>query len=85
MRWNAGEDVIDGPGTIGFDAAAILMVPKATYPRAAFIFLAGMSQGVASDIGTKVNRWAAETYPIAQKHLDTARTLENTIKKRSTN
>lgn len=54
MRWNAREDVIDGPGTIGFDAAAILMVPKATYPRAACIFLAGMSQGVASNIGTKV-------------------------------
>lgn len=33
----------------------------------------------------KINQWAAETYPIAQKHLDTARTLENAIKKRSTN
>ena len=54
MHWNAGEDVIDGPGTIGFDAAAILMVPKATYPRAACIFLAGTSQGVASDIGARV-------------------------------
>jgi putative membrane protein len=38
-----------------------------------------------TDIGTKINQWAAETYPIAQKHLDTARTLENAIKKRSTN
>ncbi len=37
-----------------------------------------------SDIGTKINQWAAETYPVAQKHLDTARTLENAIKKRST-
>ena len=51
MHWNAREDVIDGPGTISFDAAAILMVPKAIYLRAACVFLAGMSQGVASDIG----------------------------------
>ena len=28
-------------------------------------------------ITMKVNQWAAETYPVAQKHLDTARTLEN--------
>lgn len=34
---------------------------------------------------TKINQWAADTYPVAQKHLDTARTLENTTKKRSTN
>jgi putative membrane protein len=33
----------------------------------------------------KINQWAADTYPIAQKHLDTARTLENAAKKRSTN
>jgi putative membrane protein len=32
-----------------------------------------------------INRWAADTYPVAQKHLDTARTLENATKKRSTN
>jgi putative membrane protein len=32
----------------------------------------------------KINRWAADTYPMAQKHLDTTRTLEKTIKKRST-
>ena len=39
-----------------------------------------------SDSGAtmKVNQWAADTYPIAQKHLDTARTLENATKKRST-
>jgi putative membrane protein len=35
-------------------------------------------------ITMKINQWAAETYPVAQKHLDTARTLENTAKKRST-
>jgi putative membrane protein len=28
----------------------------------------------------KINQWAAETYPIAQKHLDTARTLKNAAK-----
>jgi putative membrane protein len=32
----------------------------------------------------KINQWAAETYPVAQKHLDTARTLR-TAAKRSTN
>ena len=31
----------------------------------------------------KINRWAAEIYPVAQKHLDTARALE-TVAKRST-
>lgn len=33
----------------------------------------------------KINQWAAGTYPVVQKHLDTARTLENSAKKRSTN
>jgi len=33
----------------------------------------------------KINQWAADTYPVAQKHLETARALENTTKKRSTN
>jgi putative membrane protein len=37
-----------------------------------------------NDVTQKINQWAAETYPIAQKHLDTARTLENAAKKRST-
>jgi putative membrane protein len=32
-----------------------------------------------------INRWAADTYPLVQKHLDTARTLENATNKRSTN
>jgi putative membrane protein len=38
-----------------------------------------------NELTMKINQWAAETYPIAQKHLDTARTLENATKKRSTN
>jgi putative membrane protein len=38
-----------------------------------------------SDTTMKINQWAADTYPIAQKHLDTARTLQNATKKRSTN
>jgi putative membrane protein len=33
----------------------------------------------------KINQWAADTYPVAQKHLDTARTLETATNKRSTN
>jgi putative membrane protein len=33
----------------------------------------------------KINQWAADTYPLVQKHLDTARALENAVKKRSTN
>lgn len=37
------------------------------------------------ELTTKINQWAAETYPVAQKHLDTARMLENAAKKRSTN
>jgi len=38
-----------------------------------------------TDMSVKINQWAADTYPIAQKHLDTARTLETVAKKRSTN
>jgi putative membrane protein len=33
----------------------------------------------------KINQWAADMYPITQKHLDTARALENATKERSTN
>jgi putative membrane protein len=36
----------------------------------------------ANDVTRKINHWAAETYPVAQKHLDAARTLENATKKR---
>ena len=38
-----------------------------------------------SEITMKINQWAADTYPVAQKQLDTARTLANATKKRSTN
>ena len=37
------------------------------------------------EITMKINQWAADTYPLAQKHLDTARTLEHATKKRVTN
>ena len=37
------------------------------------------------EVTTKINQWAAHTYPVAQKHLDTARTLETATKKGSTN
>lgn len=36
------------------------------------------------EITAKINQWAADTYPVAQKHLDTARTLENAARNRST-
>ena len=36
-----------------------------------------------NDVTRKINQWAADTYPVAQKHLDTARTLEDPTKKRS--
>jgi predicted outer membrane protein len=37
-----------------------------------------------SEITMKINQWAAETYPDAQKHLDMARTLKIATKKGST-
>jgi putative membrane protein len=45
-----------------------------------------MVRPIASGDGVtmKINQWAAETYPVAQKHLDAARTLENAVKRRST-
>jgi putative membrane protein len=33
------------------------------------------------DVTMKINQWAADTYPVAQKHLATARTLETATKK----
>jgi putative membrane protein len=38
-----------------------------------------------NEVTIKINQWAADTYPVAQKHLDIARTLETAAKKRSTN
>lgn len=32
----------------------------------------------------KINRWAADTHPVVQKHLDSARTLEKGTKKPAT-
>ena len=37
-----------------------------------------------SEMTKKINQWAADTYPVAQKHLDSARALVNETKKRST-
>ena len=37
-----------------------------------------------SEVTMKINQWAADTYPVAQKYLDAARTLENAAKKKST-
>jgi putative membrane protein len=33
-----------------------------------------------NEISMKINQWAADTYPVAQKHLDTARMLESATK-----
>jgi putative membrane protein len=38
-----------------------------------------------SDLTNSVNHWAADAYPMTQKHLDMARNLENAAKKGSTN
>jgi len=38
-----------------------------------------------NEVTMKINQWAADTYPVAQKHLDTARTLLTATNKRSTN
>ena len=38
-----------------------------------------------SEVTMRINQWAADTYPVAQKHLDTARAIDNAAKKRSTN
>ena len=37
------------------------------------------------EVTMKINQLAAHTYPVAQKHLDTARTLESATNKRPTN
>ena len=37
------------------------------------------------EVTMKINRWAAETYPVAQKHLDMARALEMAANRDSTN
>jgi putative membrane protein len=37
-----------------------------------------------NEITMRINQWAADTYPVAQKHLDTARALDNATKKRPT-
>ena len=38
-----------------------------------------------NEVTMKINQWAADTHPVAQKHLDTARPLETATSKRSTN
>jgi putative membrane protein len=37
-----------------------------------------------NEITMKINQWAADTYPVAQKHLDTARTFADAPKNRRT-
>ena len=37
-----------------------------------------------NEVTLKINQWAADTYPVVQKHLDTARMLQTTANRRST-
>ena len=34
------------------------------------------------EITMKINQWAADTYPVTQKHLDAVRALENAAQER---
>jgi hypothetical protein len=36
-----------------------------------------------NQVTMRINQWAADTFPVAQKHLDTARRLENPTQKTS--
>jgi putative membrane protein len=36
------------------------------------------------EVTRKINQWAADTYPVAQKHLDTARALQIAVNRRTT-
>jgi len=54
-------------------------------PKAALGDVAVRPDKSDNEITMKINQWAADTYPVVQKHLDTARTLENPTTKRSSN
>ena len=54
-------------------------------PRAALGDVAVRPDKSDNAVTMKINQWAADTYPVAQKHLDTARTLEHPTTKRSSN
>ena len=54
-------------------------------PKASMGDVAVRPAASADGMTMKINTWAAERYPIVQKHLDSARTLENAAKERSTN
>ena len=49
------------------------------------IIIGGCSKTRGNELTMKINQWAAEAHPIAQKHLDTARTLKNATNHRLTN
>jgi putative membrane protein len=38
-----------------------------------------------NQVTMKINQWAADTYPVVQKHLDTVRTLETAMNRQPTN
>jgi len=54
-------------------------------PKAALADVAVRPDKSDDAVTMKINQWAADTYPVAQKHLDTARTLEHPTTKRPGN
>jgi putative membrane protein len=66
-------------------AAARTQTPALPEPQSALGDVPVRPTVSTDELTMTINRWAAETYPVAQKHLDTARMLENAVKKRSTN
>ena len=65
-------------------AAARTHNPAMPDPKAAMNDVAVRPSKSDNPVTNKVNQWAAQTYPVAQKHLDTAGTLKNAVKKRAT-
>ncbi len=64
-------------------AAARTQTTAMPDPNAAMRDVAVRPAASSDWLTTKINAWAAETYPIVQKHLDTARALENAARNRS--
>lgn len=50
-------------------------------PTAALQDVAVRPNKSGSEITMQINQWAADTYPVVQKHLDSARALENAAKR----
>jgi putative membrane protein len=66
-------------------AAARTQSPALPEPKVALNDVTIRPDKSDSELTMKINQWAAETYPVTQKHLDTARTLRKATEKPSTN